>query len=178
MIVHKFPIRCKCSLPHFQWVIFWVHVYVVCLIHVWACVFNILQIDEEELEFDATLIIRLLQKHDENFANCYHEINESNYEVFVTDALKALVTAPAYNAESTQNYQITQATYAVISIFFQWLTRYFCKCLMQLMTSEALTVHHLNIPRPYIWSYLHEQHHFSLKDLIEKHFRMLKHSSK
>jgi len=78
-------------------------VYVVCLIHVWACVFNILQIDEEELEFDATLIIRLLQKHDENFANCYHEINESNYEVFVTDALKALVTAPAYNAESTQN---------------------------------------------------------------------------
>jgi len=90
-----------------------------------------------------------------NFANCYHEINESNYEVFVTDALRALVTAPAYNAESTQNYQISQATYAVISIFFQWLTRYFCKCLMQLMTSEALTVHHLNIPRPYIWSYLH-----------------------
>lgn len=146
-----------------------------CLIHVWSCAFDILQIDEEELQFDATLMIRLLQKHDENFANCYHEINESNFEHYVADAVNTLVTTPA---ESTQNYKITQGMYAVISIFFQWLTRYFCKCLMQLMTSEALTVHHKNIPLPYIWSYLHEQHHFSLKDLIEKHFRMLKHNSK
>jgi len=143
-----------------------------------TCLFDILQTDEKELNLDATSIIRLLQKHDENFANCYHEINESNLEVLITEAVKTLVTAPAFSPESTQNYHISKGAHAVISIFFQWLTRHLCKCLMQLMTSEALTVYHSNIPLPYILSYLHQQHHFSLRDLIKKHFRMLKHSSK
>lgn len=61
----------------------------------------------------------------------------------------------------------------VVSILVQWLVRYLCKRLMQVMTPEALTIHRGKIASTYIHNYLQFQIHFSLKKLITTSYRTL-----
>ena len=56
----------------------------------------------------------------------------------------------------------------------QWLVRYLCRRLIQLLTPEALAVHLYKIPKVYVQGYLKIQVHFSLKNLVEKQLKMLK----
>ena len=61
----------------------------------------------------------------------------------------------------------------VVCVFQQWVIRYFCKTLMQLMTPEALIHHRKMIPSSYLENYLKYQNHFSLRDVITKSCHML-----
>ena len=61
---------------------------------------------------------------------------------------------------------------AIICVLQQWLIRYLCKTLMQLLTPEALIYHRKKIPSSYVESYLNHQHHFSLLDLIKQHCKL------
>ena len=55
----------------------------------------------------------------------------------------------------------------MVSIMQQWLICHLSKTLMQLMTPEAICLHHKKIPTSLVENYLTNQHHFSLKKLIE-----------
>lgn len=55
----------------------------------------------------------------------------------------------------------------VVAILLQWLVRHLCKCLMQMMTSEAICLYHRKIPESFGQCYLEQQTHFSLKATIE-----------
>ena len=59
-------------------------------------------------------------------------------------------------------------TQLIRSLLVQWLVRYLCKEVMQVMTPEALVLHERQIPASYIHNYLTYQKHFSLKDLIQQ----------
>ena len=61
----------------------------------------------------------------------------------------------------------------IISLMMQWMVRYLCRTLMQVMTPEALVVFDENIPFTYLTHYLKQQEHFDLKKLIEKHYQMM-----
>lgn len=76
--------------------------------------------------------------------------------------------------ESERIIDITPTVYLILTLLYQWFVRYCCKKLMQLMTSEALLLHHKRIPFSYIKNYLSHQCHFCLKDLIENHYNLLK----
>ena len=63
-----------------------------------------------------------------------------------------------------------------MALLQQWLVRYLCKRLMQLMTSEAFILYQNVLPSSYLENYLAFQSHFSLKELILKYHHALKHS--
>ena len=84
-----------------------------------------------------------------------------------------LMTAPPPD-EKEKIFDITPNLCLVLTLLYQWLVRYCCKKLMQLMTPEALILHHQRIPFSYIKNYLSYQSHFCLKGLIENHYSLLK----
>ncbi len=86
----------------------------------------------------------------------------------VKDALDILHYAKTLDIAS-----ISANACMVISMLTHWLVRYLCKRVMQLMTSEALCMHHRKIPASFIQAYLNHQHHFSLKELLESQYKTL-----
>ena len=64
----------------------------------------------------------------------------------------------------------------VVALLEQWLVRYLCKRLMQLMTSEAFILYRNTLPSSYLENYILFQAHFSLKELILKYHHALEHS--
>ena len=64
----------------------------------------------------------------------------------------------------------------VVALLQQWLVRYLCKRLMQLMTSEAFILYQNTLPSSYLENYISFQAHFSLKELILKYHQALKES--
>ena len=83
------------------------------------------------------------------------------------EAFTMLHDAPAPNTEY-RNHKLGLSPQAcmVLATLIQWLIRYLCKKLMQIMTPEALTIHRMKIASTYIENYLQHQCHFSLKKLI------------
>jgi len=78
----------------------------------------------------------------------------------------------------------------VTTLMTQWLVRFMCKKLLQLMTPEALILKrkyvkgviimkhtyilcYRSIPLSYLETYLNFQNHFSIKELITEKFQML-----
>ena len=61
----------------------------------------------------------------------------------------------------------------VVALFQQWLVRYLCKRLMQLMTSEAFILNRNVLPSSYLENYISFQAHFSLQELILKYHQAL-----
>ena len=61
----------------------------------------------------------------------------------------------------------------VVALLQQWLVRHLCKRLMQLMTSEAFTLHRNTLPSSYLENYISFHTHFSLQELIIKHHQSL-----
>ena len=57
----------------------------------------------------------------------------------------------------------------MLALLQQWLVRYLCKRLMQLMTSEAFILNRNVLPSSYLENYISFQAHFSLKKLILKY---------
>ena len=106
--------------------------------------------------------------HDREFKHIIPDINHDDVLAMVNEALHVL-----HRNEDAQAELYTD-TCMVISVLLQWLVRYLCKRLMQLMTPEALILHSEEIPTPYIQNYLRFQEHFALKDLVKRQFEHLK----
>ena len=61
----------------------------------------------------------------------------------------------------------------IIIVMVHFLIRYFCKCLMQVLTPEGLALHHKSIPQSFCKFYMDQQEHFSLKSLISNHIKKM-----
>ena len=109
---------------------------------------------------------------DSEFAGLFSDLSERAIQDAVTEALGTLhSTTPPKGKGKLVDVSVEACL--MISVFLQWVIRYTCKHLMQLMTSEALCLYHKKIPSSYVQTYLKHQHHFSLKALISKHYSMI-----
>lgn len=135
----------------------------------------LLQCSQEEMELDADEVFALVLR-DSEFAGQFLRMSaetsctETIYES-VTEALRIL-----YRTRSTKvvTKEISVNACMVVSVLTHWLVRHLCKRLMQLMTSEALCMHHRKVPASYIQTYLNHQYHFSLKSLLEPQHTFIK----
>lgn len=103
---------------------------------------------------------------DSEFDGHMQQLTPTSAQEAVKEALRALYRLEA-PSEKEFKEEISVNACMVVSILVQWLTRYLCLRLVQLMTSEALCMHYRRVPTSYIESYLNHQHHFSLKSLLE-----------
>ena len=127
-----------------------------------------MQYDCEELQLDAECIFDQLKQDPAYYGSCQHLTMKSAYQA-VIEAISVLHTIPGSVEEG--NGELSTEGAMVISLLQQWLIRHICKSLMRLMTTEALILHHKNIPKAYIDNYLTYQQHFSLKELISHHYQ-------
>ena len=101
-------------------------------------------------------------------ASRLEDMTNSERDTAIDDALMVLHNKDQ-PCDETGAIAVSLDTSIVIYILQQWLIRYFCKTLMQLMTTEALVFHQKKIPSSYLENYLKHQHHFSLRDLIARY---------
>ena len=131
-------------------------------------VFYFLQCSEEEMKCDAEHLFQLVLSSNPDFKGVMSM--EMKDPVSARVAVRsALDTLQRGHVDSTHAaYALAPTTQLIWSLLTQWLVRYFCKALMQLMTPEALVLHERKVPASYIHNYLTYQKHFSLKDLIQQ----------
>ena len=67
------------------------------------------------------------------------------------------------------NEQASGEVCLIITVMSHFLIRYFCRCLMQVLTPEGLALRHESIPQSFCKHYMDHQEHFSLKKLIQNH---------
>lgn len=91
----------------------------------------------------------------------------------VAQAMQKLHEAPPPQG-SNSNVGLSREGCAMVAMAIQWLIRYLCKRLMQLMTPEALTIHRMGISSSYLVNYLRHHFHFSLKGLVNDRLNTLK----
>ena len=133
------------------------------------------QCSAEELQLDAKEVMEHVLRDSEFSGQVLRMSTESSSTETIymaaTEALDAL-----YNMKSVSEVpkEVSANACLMISVMTQWLVRHLCKRLMQLMTSEALCLHHRKIPASFIQAYLNHQHHFSLKELLESQTEILK----
>ena len=132
-----------------------------------------LQYSVAELQSDANQLFDAILKEDHEFSQVVTEIQHENALAVVDEALHVLFHGPHPNKKDAPIEIYVDACF-VMSLLLQWLVRYLCRRLIQLLTPEALAVHLFNIPIVYVQSYLKLQEHFSLKNLVEKQLKMLK----
>lgn len=99
-------------------------------------------------------------------------MDENEAMASVDEALQVLYCFPG-PGENLGSISAYTDSCLVISVLQQWLVRYLCKRLMQLMTPEALAIHHHHIPTSYCVNYLLHQVHFSLKELIWNQLQLM-----
>ena len=127
--------------------------------------FCFLQCFAEELKCDAAHLFHLVLSSNPKFEGVMRtEMNDTETARIAIQS--ALDTLPRVDGDST--YTEPPVTQLIWSLLVQWLVRYFCKRLMQLMTPEALVLHEHQVPASYVHNYLTFQKHFSLKDLIQQ----------
>lgn len=121
---------------------------------------------ESEIEDIANDIINELQR-DTRYARDIHRQYKylEDVLILVNDAFKIL-----YDPQ----IPAVPGTYVIISIICRWLTRYFCRRLMQILTPEGLAVHFSKIPASLRKCYVYHQEHFCLNLLIEQHQKKMK----
>ena len=100
-------------------------------------------------------------------------ITDENVCEAVKDGLATLQTE--YKGKEKQAVASNRAC-MVVAVLVQWLVRYLCKRLMQMMTSEAICLYHKKIPSSFVQCYLEHQTHFSLKDTIANSLAALERS--
>lgn len=124
-----------------------------------------MQCSPEELQLDAEEVFTHVLR-DSEFAGHMQQLTATSAQEAVTDALRTLYRMEAPTGKKV-TAEVSVSACLVVSVLVQWLTRHLCIRLVQLMTSEALCMHHHRVPTSYIESYLNHQHHFSLKSLLE-----------
>lgn len=90
--------------------------------------------------------------------------NMSCHEVMqaVTEAFNGLYPTPG----NVQVPRLTTDGCMVVSLLQQVLVRLLIKKLMNIMTTEAVIIHHSKIPPYYLENYFGNQGHFNLKEVI------------
>lgn len=131
-----------------------------------------LQYSVAELKSDADQLFDSILREDWGFSQVFPKIHHGNALAVVDEALHVLFHGP-HPSEKDAPIEIYIDACLVISLLLQWLVRYLCRRLMQLLTPEALAVHLNKVPNVYVQSYLKLQEHFSLKNLMAKQFRSL-----
>ena len=132
------------------------------------------QCSDEEMQLDAREVMELILR-DSEFAGQFLRMSteSSSTETIYMAAIEALEALYTIRSIDEVPREVSPNACLMISVMTQWLIRYLCKRLLQLMTSEALCVHHRRIPTSYIQAYLNHQHHFSLKALLESQTEVL-----
>ena len=124
----------------------------------------------KEVQLDADHLLNLIQS--DSVCDYQMELLDHHQAAeAVVDSFNVLFTAPKPSDERPLN--LTAEENLVVCFFQQWLVRYFCKRLMQLMTSEALILNRNKIPSSYLVNYLSYQSHFSLKELVNRYYSAL-----
>ena len=108
-------------------------------------------------------------KQDPAYDGVLQHLTFSSAYQAVVEAMQVLHTAPGSEGEVEEGLSTEGGM--VVSLLQQWLIRHLCKSLMELMTTEALTLHRKKIPASYIDNYLTYQQHFSLKEFISHHYQ-------
>ena len=138
----------------------------VIILYLYVPVFSF-QCSDEELHLDADEIFALVLR-DSEFDGHFSHVRQEDILPAVTEALHALYhTVPPRTGLRAVTVEVSTTACMVVSVLTQWLVRHFVKQLLQLITSEAVCMHHRKIPPSYIQNYLNHQHHFSLKALLE-----------
>ena len=83
------------------------------------------------------------------------------------DGISEAFTALRDVDKGTSIHRLSTSACLVVSFLHQYIVRYLCKRLMQLMTPEALISNRKKIPSSYIENYLVHQNHFGLKELLD-----------
>ena len=121
---------------------------------------------------DADHLFPLLEK-DASFEAALNSLTVESANEAVNEALQMLHSAPDPKEEGVAPQEMSQEACLVVSILQQWLIRYLCKTLMQLMAPEAICLHRRKIPGSLIDNYLTNHQHFSLKKLLDHHLLAL-----
>ena len=125
----------------------------------------------DELKFDAEEVLKLVLR-DSEFAGYCSQLSCEKINEAIMEGLHVLYyTIPPTRRESRKDVSVGGCL--VIQVLSQWLTRYLCKKIMQLTTSEAVCIHQKKFPTSYVQSYLNYQHHFCLKSLLESHHAIM-----
>ena len=117
------------------------------------------------MEYDADFLASLVQSSNPKFEGIIKtELNDiATARQAVLSAFNTLQRDPVDSSQL-----LAPVSQLMRSLLVQWLVRYLCKEVMQLMTPEALVLHERQIPASYIHNYLTYQKHFSLMDLIQQ----------
>lgn len=133
------------------------------------------QCSAEEMQLDAKEVMEHVLRDSEFAGQVLRMSTESSSTETIymaaTEALDALYSVRSINEVPKE---VSANACLMISVLTQWLVRHLCKRLMQLMTSEALCMHHRKVPTSFIQAYLNHQHHFSLRALLESQTKILK----
>jgi uncharacterized protein (UPF0335 family) len=129
--------------------------------------FSILFQEQEDIEEEAEEILTemknegsdALKRVIHDLENDSKNVNEEYIFNLVEDTMQVL---------SNPKLEALPEVYLIISVIVQWLTKYFCKRLMQVLAPESLAVHHRSMPASLSKYYMDHQEHFSLKQLLGK----------
>lgn len=124
----------------------------------------------EEVEQDAHHLFSIVQC-DPVFEGLMSSLEHQQAAKAVVETINMLITAQ--KPVDQMPFNLSPEGCLMIYLLRQWLVRYLCKKLMQLMTSEALILNRRKIPFSYLFNYLTCQNHFSLKDLIDRYYNAL-----
>ena len=124
------------------------------------------------MQSDADQLFDAILTKDREFSQAFTHIQHGNALAVVDEALHVLFHGP-HPEEKDAPIEICVDACLVISLLLQWLVRYLCRRLIQLLTPEALAVHLRKIPIVYVQSYLKLQEHFNLKNLVAKQIEKL-----
>ncbi len=97
------------------------------------------------------------------FSNEYQKIKTANS---IVEYVKEAVSALTYSGDLKQ-VKIAEGVHLVLSYIVQLVIRSLCKGLMQIMTPEGLVNIRKCIPLSYLHTYMYDQNHFCLKDIIK-----------
>ncbi len=125
-----------------------------------------MQCDSQEFELDLNSLVEVIETN-EKLRDLLPGMSEQAVLHGLSEAFEYLRCAQ----EDTSSVLSTPAC-LVISLLHQYIVRYFCKHLMQLMTPESVISNRRKIPSSYIENYLLHQSHFGLKDLLVKYYSL------
>ena len=138
------------------------------IMHSLHCIF---QCDFSELKLDTDHVFDLI-KHDVKYKQLLPKLTHEDAMLAVIEAFNFLYSAPGPKEEGGQ-LDLTPEGCMVVSLINQLLIRLIIKRLINLMPAEAIILNQNKIPRSYLYHYLNNQAHFSLKKTIDNYYKRI-----
>ena len=121
---------------------------------------SLLKVSSEEFRWDSDEVFAIVLS-DSRFQEVRKSLGSHTETWAIRDAMDY-----CFKASEMETQLLSRESVFIILLLQQWTIRCMCKRLMQIMTPEALVLHHKSLPSSYIRNYLQCQHHFNLKNLI------------